>query len=75
MELDEFKFIIRNLCNKIDRSLDVHENLVFDYLMENVELSECISKNRVVMASFKKALLNLTLNYKYFIILIVKNFS
>lgn len=73
VELDEFKFILSNLCNKIDKNLEMHENLVNDYLLENIQLTESISNEKVIVSIFKKALLNLTLNYKYFMILIVKN--
>ena len=78
MNLDEFKFILRNLCNKIDKYLEIHETLVFDYLLENIEMTGAIvcgkSNMEVNMEKLKKALSNLTLHYKYFMILIVKTF-
>lgn len=78
MKFDEFKFILRNLCNKIDKYLEIHETLVFDYFLENIELTGSIvfgkENMEVNMEIFKKALSNLTLHYRYFLILIVKTF-
>ena len=53
----------------------MQETLIYDYLIENVELSESILKGKVITGRFKKALLNLTLHYKYFINLIVKIYN
>lgn len=73
--VDEFQLILRNFCNKIDRNLEIHESSIYDYLWENIELSESVLNGKVVMETLKKAFLNLTLNYKYFISLIIKNFG